>query len=582
LVSQKISKIGDVITVEELKNIFGDLHQYLVIPHYDKSPPITGKTLEDIQPFISAGEVDSAKKFVRLIKDETKLAPVLFSDIRIKENLENFPLRQTFIDCGELTLNAIKMCLKDKTKVVLSKTDGNKLFNVFENGQKLSTGLNVILGKRSSGKTYTLDKISETIESSKYIRQFELVQQENESNEREFKSNLEKRRSYFVDEYLNGLKNVIQTIKNIDLEENEREVDAYLESLLKSAREANRRDLFAKTALFDEVDFPIGQNKILTDLIGSVRQVIENVEYRQVIEKHIDLDSMKRLICELIELLWTKTQENKKKTLINDLVKNIKQQLNVRSSGVKIESVDLYRRCMDIKRVERFKDIVKFLKKDAVIDEENIQGFKVEARKEDFKGAQEIRRASGGKAAFSSAFAKYDDPYLYLRELLDIDGLSQSELYKFFVKISYKILNKDGVEVSGGERSEFRLLQEINDAQSYDVLLIDEPESSFDNLFLKSDVNDLIKKISETMPVVVVTHNSTVGASIGADYLLYASKNIEDGKTAYRIYSGHPSDKELVSVDGKKINSHDVLLNSLEAGITEYDDRRLGYEAVKN
>jgi ABC-type phosphate transport system ATPase subunit len=44
-------------------------------------------------------------------------------------------------------------------------------------------------------------------------------------------------------------------------------------------------------------------------------------------------------------------------------------------------------------------------------------------------------------------------------------------------------LNRDGFEVSGGERSEFRLLQEIMVAQNYDVLLIDEPESSFDNFF---------------------------------------------------------------------------------------------------
>jgi len=49
--------------------------------------------------------------------------------------------------------------------------------------------------------------------------------------------------------------------------------------------------------------------------------------------------------------------------------------------------------------------------------------------------------------------------------------------------------------VSGGERSEFRLLQEIKDAQNYDFLLIDEPESSFDNMFLKSDVNQIIREI---------------------------------------------------------------------------------------
>lgn len=73
MVSQRISKIGDSIPVEELINIFGNLQNYLVIPHYDKGPSITGETLEKLKPYICAGEVDSAKKFVRNIKDATKL-----------------------------------------------------------------------------------------------------------------------------------------------------------------------------------------------------------------------------------------------------------------------------------------------------------------------------------------------------------------------------------------------------------------------------------------------------------------------------------------------------------------------------
>ncbi len=51
------------------------------------------------------------------------------------------------------------------------------------------------------------------------------------------------------------------------------------------------------------------------------------------------------------------------------------------------------------------------------------------------------------------------------------------------------------------------------------------------------------------MPVVVVTHNNTVGASIGADYLVYASKEIEESSAKYRLYSGHPTDSALTSLD---------------------------------
>jgi ABC-type multidrug transport system ATPase subunit len=226
--------------------------------------------------------------------------------------------------------------------------------------------------------------------------------------------------------------------------------------------------------------------------------------------------------------------------------------------------------------------MVNLLKKERVIHEQNLQGFRIEARRSAFAGAGEIKEVSRRKTAFSEAFREYDDPYQYLQALLEKDDLPRGELYKYFIKVSYRILNEDGFQVSGGERSEFRLLQEIADAQNYDILLIDEPESSFDNLFLKSDVNQILKAISETMPVVVVTHNSTVGASVGADYVLFSKKSVEDGKVVYRLYSGHPTDKTFSSVDGATIESHEVMMDSLEAGLSTYDRRRQSYEAIKN
>jgi hypothetical protein len=310
--------------------------------------------------------------------------------------------------------------------------------------------------------------------------------------------------------------------------------------------------------------------------------VIENVEFHAVIEKHVDLGALKRLARELIELLWAKSLEFKRKDFVNSMIREVKQGLKVRTAAVQVEDVDLYGMCMDSKRVERFSEIVGHLKKESVIFEEVIQGFRIEAKREPYVGAGEIKAASGVKTAFGDAFRKYGNPYEYLRELLNNDSVPRSELYRLFVKINYRILNKDGFEVSGGERSEFRLLQEIADAQNYDILLIDEPESSFDNLFLKSDVNKILKGISETMPIVVVTHNNTVGASVGADYLLYTKKEIKNGKTAYRIYSGHPTDKKLISVDGQTIDSYEIMMNSLEAGSAAYENRRQAYEAIKD
>jgi len=581
-VSERITAIGDSITVNELAHIFGDLNNYLLIPHYGKRPAISGNTLDQIREYISAGEVDSPKKFIRMIKDEAEITPVIFSDVRIREDMNKFPTRQTYIDCGDFSLKSLKFSLRDKNKVVLSKSEGNSLFQVFDDGQKLSTGLNIILGARSSGKTETLYRISKECENVKYIPQFSLVQRDDANYEKEFNADVARKKSMFADKHLSSFKTVLDDVLNVEIGFNHRKIEDYLTTLLKSADETEKLDAFSKVALFNETLFEVSADKALGDLIGSVRQLVENIEYRGVIDKHVNVNNLKALACELIDLLWSKAFERKKKILINDIVRDVRSKLQLRTSATQIKDVDLYRVIIDNKKVSKFNQVAKLLQTEKIIFEENIQGFKIVCKQRAFEGAGEIKNVSGQKVAFSDAFREYANPYRYLVALKENEALTPSEFYKYFACIEYEILNKDGFKVSGGERSEFRLLQEIKDAQNFDYLLVDEPESSFDNLFLKGEVNQILKEISKTMPVVIVTHNSTVGASINADYIVYTSKELEENNIVYRRYSGHPSDKDLCSIDGKKIDNFHVTMNSLEAGEAAYVERRSGYESIKN
>jgi hypothetical protein len=298
-VSARINDKNDYISFEELAAIFGDLRNYLLIPHADKNPEISGATLQKLLPYVSAGEVASSKKFIYAIKDPTRLTPVLFSDVRIHEKMNKFVGRQTYIDCADITLEAIKSCLLDKSKVALSSADGNELVPIFEDGQMLSTGLNILLGERSSGKTYTLEKIKARIENPKYIPQFSLVQQ-SDASEKDFNSEIQKNRSIFVDNYLSGFKAMVDEVINIDLHANDVKFHAYLESLLKSATEADRQDAYSKAALFSESEFVIAEPKSLEGLIDGLSKVVDNLEYRDVIEKHVELAALRNLACELI------------------------------------------------------------------------------------------------------------------------------------------------------------------------------------------------------------------------------------------------------------------------------------------
>lgn len=581
-VTSKIQSATDSITTTELKAIFGDLSEYLLIPHYEKSPAVKGKDFSDISQYISAGEVDSVRKFVRTMRDSDKLCPVLFSDSRMKEGMSEFPTRHTFIDCGEVSLQAIKSCLKDKDKVFLSERDGNNLFQVFEDGQHISTGLNVILGDRSSGKTVTLNRLSKAFNSAKYVKQFELVQASDEEDEKHFKNEVQRQSSGFVDDYLTSFSSIIGKISKVDAEKDDRDITEFITSLLKSAEEVDRQDVFSKVKLFEELEFSISSNEELIKLIASVIHLIENTTYRSVIETHVQLSSLKSLAIDLIERFWTKAALDKKRKHANSIIKDVKERLQIETSATHVNSIDLYEIALNARKVSRFNEIVQVLQTEKVIFDEPVQGFRIVVTKGPYTQASEMTSAIKRQAAFKEALAVYDTPYSFLQALKNHDKLEEADIHKLFVKITYRILNKDGSDVSGGERSEFRLLQEIKEAQNFDVLLLDEPESSFDNKFLNSDVNEIIKSISRKMPVVVVTHNNNVGASINPDYILYAQKSIVGGTKKFRLYSGHPTDKQLTCVDGTAINTHDILMNSLEAGADAYDERRRIYDVVKN
>jgi len=301
-----------------------------------------------------------------------------------------------------------------------------------------------------------------------------------------------------------------------------------------------------------------------------------------VIESYVQLPSLKSLAVDLINRLWSKADEDRNRRHVNSMIKDVKDRLRMRTSATHVEAVDLYRIAMNKRKVSRFNEIVRSLRAEIPIFDEPVQGFRIVATKGPYTQASEMSAAIKRKAAFREALNAYDDPCAFLKILMQHEKLDESDIHKLFVKITYRILNREGSEVSGGERSEFRLLQEIKDAQNYDMLLLDEPESSFDNRFLNRDVNDIIRSISREMPVVVVTHNNNVGASINPDYVLFTQKTIEDGAAKYRLFSGYPTDRQLACLDGAKVNGHNVLLNSLEAGVEAYDDRREIYEVVKD
>lgn len=577
-VQNLIASATDSISVEKLKEIFPDLDKYLLIPHYDKKPVIKPETIEKLKTNISAGEVASIRKFKSCIKNKDQLVPVLFSDMRFFAGIESFSTRQTYIDLDEISIRGIKSCLFDKNKVFLSADDGNEVFKATDDGLMLSTGLNIVIGERSSGKTYTLDRLSAAFENVKYIEQFSLLQNDGEK----FNKLTGIRHSAVSESFLKEFREVVEDVSKIDLKQNDIDLEKYINTLLKFANENEKLDAYSKAALFGENLFVLTNLDNLKKLIESVTILLDNVEFREIIDRNLPLQNLKSLAVELMTKYINTQKLNLERSWVNTLINNIKAELHSRTTSTVPENVDFYKTISDNARVTKFNSIVNSIKSEKEIDSEEIRGFKVAAYTRKFTGASQLKNKSKKAIAFTEAFNSYSKPYEYLCKLKEID-LEPTEFYKYFVDIEFKTLNKHGFAVSGGERSEFNLLHEISDALKHDLLLIDEPESSFDNLFLRTEVNELIKDISKEIPVIVVTHNSTVGASIHPDYVIYTRKVIENNAVKYQVFSGFPFDKQLTGIDGITINNLNVMLNCLEAGEEAYDNRRTKtYEILKD
>ena len=438
------------VSVQEFMEIFPNLGQYMLIPHMEKSPAVDAYTLSMLGDHICCGEVGSIKKFVYYQKDDTMPTPVYFSDFRPVEDVV-FPIRATFIDTDDISLPSLKLCLQDKTKVMLSAENGNSQFTALPY-LMLSTGLNVIIGGRSSGKSYTLNRLNEQYENVKYIRQFQLLEVDPSKAEQEFSEKLAAKQGTITRDYFLPFSKVVDEVKDISVSNNEKAVDAYITSLIKYAEEQERADAFSRCAFYSESDYSIDNQDGITELIEATMKLLNSIKYREIIERNISRESLVALLKELIAQYEFERELVLKKLWVNDLLSEIKRNLQSRTAATRVEDVDFYKVQMDSVKVDKFNRIVRALQSESVIHEKEIEGFKIQARKRKYNGAGELKTHSGRVVTFSTIFPMYStDPYAFLLGLKQIPELSNDKYYEYFAKVEHVILNSYGCEVSGGK-----------------------------------------------------------------------------------------------------------------------------------
>jgi len=322
------------ISEAQFMEIFNDLGKYILIPHYEKEPKLPLERVPQISPYIKCGETCSAKKFIYMQSRSEKLVPVLFSDWRVEEKAQ-FPLgRQTYIDIDDVNMMSLKYALTDKAKVSLKPEDGNSLFQILDNGLQISTGLTVLLGKRSSGKTYTLDQINAQFPGGKYIKQFSLLSTDDEQSQRKFEAALKNRGNSVTESYLGPFKTVVDDVQSVNLEQDAKEIDEYLETLKKAGEDAQRQDIFSKANLYQESNFSIKNLSSLVEMIEAVETLLGSIEYKELVEKYVGRRSLLRLAIALREQYIQEKTDSLHKEYVNSLITSVKKELNISVQGV--------------------------------------------------------------------------------------------------------------------------------------------------------------------------------------------------------------------------------------------------------
>lgn len=583
--SEKLSSYikgkNDYINLDIFIKIFGEklLKDSLLIPHYDKKPKIDQGTINKLDAISSIkwGEVNSHKKFSYNKKDEMKLTPLIFSDIRINDELNNLEInKHTYIHTNTLNIPSIKRTLMNKSNVSSNIDEARGIINM-PNGLTISSGLNVVVGARASGKTSLLETlINDYHLDAKYIKQFELVSDNEESN---FHSRLQKSYSQETKDYLKPLEDIVTNVKDIDLKQSLSNISSYITSLISYAEYKNKMDIYSKAKLFNEKELKLPDTKNLKNTISNVESLINNQKYNHIIDRVIGVNQLKELFIALHTELKKTKREATLTQLTNNITKSIQNKLATKSSTPSINHTNLYDIAKNIQRVKRFNTLVNDMKEEKYIKTIKIQNFYKKSIRKPFKGAQEIKSMAKSKDKFSEAFKEYDNPYAYLCALKEIPSIKFTDLHNFFVKIDHSIVNSLGQKISGGQRTEFIFLQKIQDALDYDYLIIDEPEGSFDNIFLKESINQYIQDVSNKITVIMTTHNSTLGTSIDPDYLIYCTKN---NKNNFDVFYGYPNDEFLKNKNNNTVSNKQVQLDYFEAGEKTYYERNKFYETFNN
>lgn len=562
-----IGKDADGIPLAEFQRLFCD-KGWFVIPHYKKKPAIDSRDLVILGRDVTALEVSSQKKWAREFEDSAVTQPVvMFSDMRCFEGRGHSAGKYTYVDVSTVEFDTLKLAFLDKAKFAISEKRGT-----FELAPNLyaSLGLNVVIGGRSTGKSYLLSSIYASCDPSDvvYLRQFSIVKN---AEEERFKELMEKEIQAIKDSYYEPMHPIAKAMTSLPKKAHvSKRLKDYIDDLKNYADTQSRDDEYSKCPVYSCSQLPSFSSDPEKKLVEAITVLLDENPLSSEIEREIGAETLKRLLAQAIRKYRDKEIKRRSAERTNDIVRMIKRRLADKSSRPICPVSPFEEAARRRGYIKRFARLREFTKEDTEISRETVGRFTRVALRKQYKDAQKMKAAIRAKSNLGGIQKR--NALEFTEDLLEAEGTP--DLAKSLFTVEVKLKNDKGQDVSGGQRAEYLFMKALKDAASHDIVLIDEPESSFDNPYLNDLIAMTLRALARKSTVFIATHNNVLGVSIKPNGIIYTESG-EDG--SHDVYSGNATEQLLTNSDDKSVKRADVLMELMEAGKPAYEDRRPYY-----
>lgn len=586
LATQNLGEKGKVCTEDFCSNMKNwEKGIYIFELGKSNSLPVPEKLVQ-----VSAvGGVTSQLKFQSFYKKENGLTPILCSDAHASDddpeekrrNIEILKTKNTFLQIDNCTFSEIKNCIVDKSKVGINENYLNDVIDI-EN-HMVSTGLNLIVGKRGTGKTEFLKRIKGQYDSDEIyeIAQFETSKSDQyieRQRKEQGQSSFENWKSQYTSQF-----SAIQEYLNREDKEFDKEVDEFLESVKKFAKDTTDSNSTAKYQLIKESNFEEISTRNLKKYLTELDSLINSHELWGLLENS---EEKKKVFIEIhneLRILYIeKQQKNVIQKEVNKILDSVKKIVESKTGITPVSDCEFSK---IIQKTQTEKEINNFMTNiicEKELKREKIYGYQIIVKLSPFKNADQFRRDVATNEGVQSDLII---PYSEKSYIKFLNNLKKKKFFKFanladyFMHLEVQLLDSDGTPASGGQAVGFALMMRLEEAKNKPIILIDEPEASLDNAYIREELIKAIKGLTLSSTVFVVTHNSTLGALLEPDYLIVTTKNKEK---EYHVLTGEFSSHIISKSSDISESSYEKFVEAMEAGIEAYNRKGEIYESLRN